>query len=68
MVACHRKLSLETAHQKNEQEKIRVYRESIQHIDQNSFTPLVFTMAGGMGSKAKCVSSRLADVIAEKKH
>ncbi|KAG0724825.1 hypothetical protein GWK47_039809 [Chionoecetes opilio] len=68
MAACHRELSLETAHQRNEQEKIRAYGERIQHVDQGSFTPLVFTTSGGMGPKAKCFYSRLADVMAEKKH
>ncbi|XP_063852106.1 uncharacterized protein LOC135099522 [Scylla paramamosain] len=56
------------AHRKNEQEKIRAYGERIQHVDQGSFTPLVFTTSGGMGSKAQCFYSRLADLMAEKKH
>ncbi|KAG0729126.1 hypothetical protein GWK47_030959 [Chionoecetes opilio] len=68
MAACHRGISLEAAHQRNEQEKIRAYGERIQHVDQGSFTPLVFTTSGGMGPKAKCFYSRLADVMAEKKH
>ncbi|KAG0728313.1 hypothetical protein GWK47_032746 [Chionoecetes opilio] len=68
MAACHQELSLETAHQRNEQEKIRAYGERIQHVDQGSFTSLVFTTSGGMGPKAKCFYSRLADVMAEKKH
>ncbi|XP_063852102.1 uncharacterized protein LOC135095250 isoform X2 [Scylla paramamosain] len=54
------------AHRKNEQEKIRAYGERIQHVDQGSFTPLVFTTSGGMGSKAQCFYSRLADLMAEK--
>lgn len=68
MAACHHELSLEAAHRKNEQEKIRAYGERIQHVDQGSFTPLVFTTSGGMGSKAQCFYSRLADLMAEKKH
>ncbi|KAG0722681.1 hypothetical protein GWK47_044061 [Chionoecetes opilio] len=68
MAACHRGISLEAAHQRNEQEKIRAYGERIQHVDQGSFTPLVFTTSRGMGPKAKCFYSRLADVMAEKKH
>lgn len=67
MAACHRQLSLEAAHQRNEQEKIRAYGERIQHVDQGSFTPLVFTTSGGMGPKARCFYSRLADRMAEKK-
>ncbi|KAG0715944.1 hypothetical protein GWK47_010782 [Chionoecetes opilio] len=68
MAACHRGISLEAAHKRNEQEKIRAYGERIQHVDQGSFTPLVFTTSGGMGPKAKCFYSRLTDVMAEKKH
>ena len=67
MAACHRELSLEAAHQRNEQEKTRAYGERIQHVDQGSFTPLVFTTSGGMGPKAKCFYSRLAEIISEKK-
>ncbi|KAG0729364.1 hypothetical protein GWK47_030507 [Chionoecetes opilio] len=68
MAACHRGISLEAAHQKNEQEKIREYGDRIQNVDHGSFTPLVFTTSGGMGPKAKCFYSRLADLMAEKKH
>ena len=68
MAACHRELSLEAAHHRNEQEKMRAYSERILHVDQGSFTPLVFTTSGGMGPKAKCFYSRLADLMSEKKH
>ena len=67
MAACHRELSLHAAHLRNEQEKTRVYADRIQHVDQGSFTPLVFTTSGGMGPKAKCFYSRLAELISEKK-
>ena len=68
MAACHRNLSLEAAHKRNEQEKERSYSERIRNVDHGSFTPLVFTTSGGMGPKAKCFYSRLANVMAEKKH
>ncbi|KAG0712437.1 hypothetical protein GWK47_018459 [Chionoecetes opilio] len=68
MVACHQRITLEAAHQKNEREKIRNYGDRIRNVDHCSFTPLVFTTSGGMGPKAKCFYSRLADVMAEKKH
>ena len=67
MATCHRELSLDAAHRRNEQ-KMRSYSERIQHVDHGTFTPLVFTTSGGMGSKAKCFYSRLADLIAEKKN
>ena len=68
MAACHRALTLEAAHRRNEQEKIRAYEERILHVDQGSFTPLVFTTSGGMSPKAKCFYSRLSELISEKKH
>ncbi|KAG0700696.1 hypothetical protein GWK47_025513 [Chionoecetes opilio] len=68
MAACYQTIPLEAAHQKNERDKIRRYGDRIRIIDHDSFTPLVFTTSGGMGPKAKCFYSRLADVMAEKKH
>ncbi|KAG0723465.1 hypothetical protein GWK47_042683 [Chionoecetes opilio] len=68
MAACYQRIPLEAAHQKNEREKIRSYGDRIRNVDHGSFTPLVFTTSGGMGPKAKCFYSRLADVMAEKKH
>ena len=65
---CHRELSLEAAHCRNEQEKERAYGERIRQVDHGTFTPLVFTTSGGMGPKAKGFYSRLADLMAEKKH
>ena len=67
MAACHRQQTLEAAHTKNENEKIRAYGERIQHVDQGSFTPLVFTTSGGMGPRAKRFYARLAETLSEKK-
>ena len=68
MAACYSDINLDAAHKRNEQEKIRAYGERIENIDHGSFTPLVFTTFGGMGSKAKCFYSKLAEKLAEKKH
>ena len=67
MAACHRNISLDAAHRRNEQEKIRAYEDRIINVDQGSFTPLVFTTSGGMGPRAKCFYSKLAETLAEKK-
>ena len=67
MAHCHRELTLDAAHKRNEQEKCRQYEERIQGVDQGSFTPLVFTTSGGMGARAQCFYARLAEVMAEKK-
>ena len=68
MAASHIHLPLERAHKKNEDEKIRAYGQRITQVDQGSFTPLVFTTAGGMGPRAKLFYARLAETLAEKKH
>ncbi|KAG0727278.1 hypothetical protein GWK47_035009 [Chionoecetes opilio] len=69
MAACYQKIPLERAHQKNEREKkIRSYGDRIRNVDHGTFTPWFFTTSGEMGPKAKCFYSRLADVMAEKKH
>ena len=67
MATCHRNLTLEAAHMRNEREKTRTYEERIQNVDQGSFTPLVFTTSGGMGPRAKTFYARLAEMMAEKK-
>ena len=67
MANCYRDQTIEAAHRKNENEKMRAYGERIQNIDQGSFTPLVFTTAGGMGPMAKRFYARLAETLAERK-
>ena len=67
MSESHIQLTLEAAHRRNENEKRRAYGERIQNIDQGSFTPLVFTTAGGMGPMAKLFYGRLAETMADKK-
>lgn len=67
MAHCHRDLTLDAAHRRNEQEKNRAYEERIQNVDQGSFTPVVFTTAGGMGPRAQSFYARLAETLADKK-
>ena len=43
--------SLEAAHRANEQQKKRSYNKRVNHVDQGSFTPLIFTCFGGMNVK-----------------
>ena len=67
MAECHRQPTLEAAHKRNENEKIRAYGERIQNVEQGSFTPLVFTTSGGMGPRAKRFYARLAETLSEQK-
>ena len=57
---------LEKCHRRQEMEKKRKYEERIREIEHGSFSPLVFTTAGGMGATATVVYKRLASLIAEK--
>ena len=49
----HAHQSLDAAHSKQENEKRRQYEDRILHVDHASFTPLVFTIAGGMSKCTK---------------
>ena len=50
----------------NENEKKRHYNTKIMKVDQGSFTPLVFTVAGGIGGEGRAFYSRLATVLSLK--
>ena len=50
----------------NEMEKRRAYDERVREIEHGSFSPLVFSTSGGMGTTATVVYKRIASMIAEK--
>ena len=62
----HAHQSLDVAHSKQENEKHRQYEDRILHVVHASFTPLVFTVAGGMSKCTKKFFSRLGEMLAEK--
>ena len=57
---------LAQCYRKNEQEKKRAYDQRIREIEHGSFSPLVFSTTGGMGTTATVVYKRLAAMMAEK--
>ena len=57
--------SLSQCYHRNELEKRRAYDERIREIEHGSFSPLVFSTAGGMGPTAKVVYKRIASMIAD---
>ena len=61
----HFNQNLQATHLRQENEKRRQYEERVLHVEHASFTPLVFTIAGGMGKAAQKCFSRLAEMIAE---
>jgi len=58
--------SLTQCYRRNELEKRRAYDERIREVEHGSFSPLVFSVAGGMGATAKVVYKRIASLIADK--
>ena len=53
-------------YRKNELEKKRAYDERVREIEHGSFSRLVFSAAGGMGTTATIVYKRLTSLLAEK--
>ena len=61
------RLSLDAAHDRNERDKTRKYSERIINVEQGTFTPLVFTSAGGMARQSQIFYKRMAELMAEKR-
>ena len=61
------KKSLENLYRENENQKKRMYNDRIINVEKSTFTPLVFTTTGGMGTECSRMNKRLAELISEKK-
>ena len=62
----HRNTPLASCYRRNEAEKRRSYDERVREVEHGSFSPLVFSAAGGMGATATTVYKRLSSMIAAK--
>ena len=62
----HRNTPLSQCYKKNEREKRRAYDQRIREVKHGSFSPLVFSTAGGMGPSASVVYKRIASMLAQK--
>jgi len=51
---------------KHEQEKKRAYNQRVMQVEQGTFTPLVFTVAGSMGPECSIFHKNLAEKISNK--
>ena len=60
--------SIQQCYSINEKEKKRNYNERILQIDHGIFTPLVFSLYGGMGRECKTFYSRLAELLSIKRN
>ena len=63
----NRNPELPTVYQHHEREKRHAYHQRVCEVERGSFTPLVFSTAGGMGRAASVFYKRLAGMIAEKR-
>ena len=59
--------SLSTVYMEHEREKKRAYNDRILNIEKGTFTPLVFSTAGGMSKESEAYHKRLAQLIADKR-
>ena len=60
-----RDLTPKQIYKKHENEKKRQYAERVMEIEQETFTPLVFTTTGGMADECAKYHSWLAELIAQ---
>ena len=60
--------SLEAAHVKQENEKKHQYEDQVINVEQVSFTPLVFTITGGMSRNTRKFFSRLGEMMADSRN
>ena len=58
--------SMSKCYRKHELDK-REYEERVREIEHGSFSPLIFSTAGGMGPKATTVYKKIASLIADKR-
>jgi hypothetical protein len=65
--ASNRSSSLTATYKRHEQDKKRDYEQRILEVEHASFTPLVMSCTGGMGSIATTFYKRLAAMISEKR-
>ena len=63
----YRKSSLEAVYRLQERGKRRQYEERIREVEMSSFTPLVFSIFGGMSKSTAVAYKHLADLISAKR-
>ena len=64
----NQRFTLASCFSHHEKSKKRAYEQRIVEVEHGSFTPLVFSTTGGMGRLASIFYSRLALLLAEKRH
>ena len=62
----NRKRSLASVYHKHEEEKKRSYNQRVTEVEHSSFSPLVFSLTGGMAKETTVFYKRLAFLLCEK--
>ena len=66
--ACsYKNIDIEKCYKRHETEKKKMYEERILNVEHSTFTPLVFSVTGGMSRECTRFFKRLASTIAEKR-
>lgn len=63
----YREQTPEQVYRQHENEKKRKYANRVMEVEQGTFTPLVFSTTGGMGTECKTYHKRLAELLSIKK-
>ena len=57
----------EQIYRQHESEKKRQYADRVMEVEQGTFTPLIFSSTGGMGTECKIYHKRLVELLSTKK-
>ena len=68
LASSYQRTNIQTIYKSQEGEKKRAYDQKIREIEHGSFTPLVMSITGGMGSSAVTFYRRLERMISEKQN
>ena len=63
----HKNIETDRCYKKHELEKKKLYEERVLNVEHSMFTPLVFSVTGGMSRECTLFFKQLASLIAEKR-
>ena len=63
----YKNIDIEKCYKRHETEKKKMYEERILNVEHSTFTPLIFSVTGGMSRECTRFFKRLASMIAEKR-
>ena len=64
----YRNLGIDNCYNRHEKEKKRLYERRILEVEHSTFTPLVFSVTGGMSKECSTFYKRLASMLSEKRN